>query len=196
MIRLLIHIACLIPVTVTVWLVLTDQAGANPIEYLTRELGDWTLRLLLITLSVRPAAVLSRTPALLLYRRAFGLHAFFYACCHFVTYIWLDQFFDWREIVHDVGERPFILAGFTAFVLLIPLAATSTRRAAAYLGSAWQTLHRLVYLAISAGMLHYWWLIRADYLQASIYLVMLLLLFGYRITRYVNRRRVIEALPS
>ena len=179
--RLAVHIACLLPLGIILWKVVTDTAGANPIEYLTRGSGAWTLRLLLITLTVRPLTRLLRLPALLAYRRAVGLQAFFYAVCHFTTYVWLDQFFYWYEIVEDIAERPFILAGFSAFLMLVPLAATSTRRAIARMGgSAWKRLHRLVYLAVSVGLLHYWWLIRADYAEAWIYLAILLLLFGYR----------------
>ncbi len=184
--RLLIHFACLVPLSIILWKVLSDTAGANPIEYLTRKSGDWTLRLLLITLTVRPLAQLLKLPVLLSYRRAVGLQAFFYAVCHFITYLWLDQFFGWYEIVADIKERPFILAGFSAFVLLVPLAATSTRWAVARMGQAWKNLHRLVYAAISAGLLHYWWLVRADYEKAWVYLMILSLLFGYRIVRFLR----------
>lgn len=185
--RLTVHIACLVPVSIIVWKVVSDAAGANPIEYLTRGSGEWTLRLLLITLMVRPLARLLKLPALLAYRRAVGLQSFFYALCHFTTYIWLDQFFDWYEIVEDIKERPFILAGFSAFVMLVPLAATSNRRAIARIGGlAWKRLHRLVYIAVSAGLLHYWWLIRADYAEAWVYLVILSLLFGYRIVHFAR----------
>ena len=184
--RFFVHIACLIPLSIILWKVLSDNAGANPIEYLTRGGGDWTFRLLLITLTIRPAAQLLKLPALLSYRRAVGLHAFFYASCHLCTYLWLDQFFDWYEIVADIKERPFILAGFSAFVMLVPLAATSTRRAVIWLGNGWKRLHYLVYVAISAGLLHYWWLVRADYEKAWVYLVILIVLFAYRIVQWVR----------
>ena len=185
------HVVCLIPISIVIWLVATDNAGANPIEFLTRELGTWTLRLLLITLTIRPLAQSFKLGKMLLYRRAVGLYSFFYACCHFVTYIWLDQFFDWQEIVSDIAERPFILAGFTAFVSLIPLAVTSNRWSVAKLGASWKTLHRLVYVSISVGLLHYWWLIRADYLEASVYLIILVGLFAYRIIRAGLRPRAV-----
>ena len=117
------------------------------------------------------------------------LYSFFYASCHFTTYLWLDQFFDWQAIWEDILDRPFIFAGFTAFVLLIPLAATSNNRAVRYLQHRWTLLHRLVYVIAIAGLIHYWWLIRADYLKAWIYLSLLVLLLGYRLTRYLHQSR-------
>ena len=189
LIRSLVHLLCLLPM---VWLIYTayqDGLGANPIEYITRYSGDWTLRILLVTLTVSPLARLTHTPRILKYRRAIGLYTFFYAVCHFVTYIWLDQFFDWNSIVLDIAKRPFILVGFTAFVLLIPLAVTSNDRAVRYLQNSWRTLHKLVYVIAIAGLLHYWWLVRADFLKATVYLIILSILFGYRIIAYVNARR-------
>ena len=188
MLRLVVHILCWVPISIILWRLLTDNAGANPIEFITRETGTWTLHFLLITLTIRPATRLFKRAKLLLYRRAVGLYAFFYGSCHFTTYLWLDQFFDWREIILDIAERPFILAGFSAFILLIPLAATSNRWAIIKLGAFWQTLHRLVYFSISIGLLHYWWLIRADYQRAWIYLIILSSLFAYRIVHALSRR--------
>ena len=187
-IRLTIHFACLIPLAWMVLQVVSDNAGANPIEYLTRGIGDWALRLLLITLSVRPASKLLKQPLLMRYRRAIGLYVFFYAVCHLTTYLWFDQFFDWNEIVKDIIKRPFILAGFITFVLLIPLAATSNRFSISHLKQKWSTLHRLIYVIACTALLHYWWLVRADFNKAWLYLSFLLLLFAYRLWIYILRR--------
>ena len=169
--------------------VVSGGGGANPVEYLTRGIGDWALQLLLITLSVSPLARVLRQPVLLRYRRAIGLHMFFYAFCHLMTYLWFDQFFDWGEIVHDIVERPFILAGFVSFVMLIPLAATSNRFAVARLMEHWKTLHKLIYVIACVALLHYWWMVRADFSKAWLYMLILVALLGYRIAVYALRLR-------
>ena len=192
MLRGIVHLLCLLPL---VWLIVTayrSGLGANPIEYITRYGGDWAFRMLLITLSISPLARIFHRPVIVSYRRALGLYTFFYALCHFITYIWLDQFFDWLSIVEDIAKRPFILVGFTAFVLLIPLAATSNALAVRYLQHHWITLHKLVYVIAITGLLHYWWLVRADFLKAWVYLTILLILFAYRLVNYAisqNRYR-------
>ena len=185
--RIFTHGLCLLPFIYLLYRGWNNQLGANPIEYITRYSGDWTLRMLLIVLAFRPLVHLTNMRWLLRHRRAVGLYSFFYASCHFTTYIWLDQFFDWQSIVEDILDRPFIFAGFTAFVLLIPLAMTSNNRAVLYLQHRWTLLHRLVYIIAIAGLIHYWWLIRADYLKAWIYLTILSLLLGYRLTYYLRQ---------
>jgi len=137
------------------------QAGdqTNPLEFITHGTGDWTLYLLCITLAVTPARRLTGLNWLLKLRRMLGLFAFFYATLHFVTFIWFDHFFDLAAIWKDVRKRPFITVGFAAFVLLIPLAATSTNAMVRRLGGKrWQALHRLIYLIAPLGVLHYWWM--------------------------------------
>src|SRR5205823_12745300 len=125
--------------------------------------GDWTLRFLLATLAITPARKLLHLPSLIKFRRMLGLFAFFYACLHFTTYIWLDKFFNVHEMLVDVAKRKFITVGFTAFVLLIPLAVTSTAGWIRRLGGKrWQTLHRLVYVSAICGVIHYLWLVKAD----------------------------------
>lgn len=177
-----LHIACWAPAAWITWLVLSDQAGANPIEFATRETGHWVLRFLLITLTVSPLARLAGMPYLVTgYRRMLGLYAFTYGIIHWLTYLWLDQFFDWGEILRDTFKRPFIFAGMTGFLLLVPLAATSTRAAVVKLGIVWKRIHRLVYAAVVAGILHYWWQVRADYLEVAVYTVILAGLFGVRL---------------
>ena len=192
--RCLVHFLCLLPAALLIYTAFTSGLGANPIEYLSRYTGDWTLRMLLITLAFSPAARLLSRPGLLHYRRAVGLYVFFYALLHFFTYIALDQFFDWFSIQEDIVKRPYILVGFTAFLLLWPLAVTSNRRAVAWLQHRWKTLHRLIYLIAVAGLIHYWWLVRADFAKAWIYLLILSLLFAYRIGVYINRQRRRSAL--
>jgi len=155
--------------------------GANPIEFITHSTGTWTLVFLLITLSVTPLRRLTGRNDLIRYRRMLGLFAFFYACLHFTTYIWLDQFFDWSAIVKDVIKRPFITVGFASFVLLIPLAATSTHAMQRRLKRRWQQLHRLVYLIAIGGVAHYWWLVKKDITQPALYALALALLLGFRL---------------
>ena len=146
-----------------------NTLGVNPLETLTRSTGTWTLRFLLLTLMITPLIRLIRAPALLRYRRMLGLFAFFYASVHLGTYLWFDKFFDLQEIWLDIQDRLFITAGMTAFALLVPLALTSTRRAQRALGNTWNRLHRLIYVATAAGLLHYFWLVKADYLEPIVY---------------------------
>lgn len=188
MAKVLLFLACLIPLGRLFWLAYADGLGANPIEFITRSTGTWTLVFLLITLSVTPLRHLTGRNALIRYRRMLGLFAFFYACLHFTTYIWLDQFFEWPAIVKDVIKRPFITVGFAAFVLLIPLAATSTHAMQRRLKRRWQQLHRLVYLIAICGVLHYWWLVKKDVTEPAWYALVLALLLGYRLVqRSINR---------
>jgi methionine sulfoxide reductase heme-binding subunit len=156
--------------------------GANPIEFITRDLGEWTLIFLLITLGVTPLRRLAGWQWLIKLRRMLGLYAFLYACLHFVTYIWLDQFFDLHEIIKDVLKRPFITVGFAAFLCLIPLAATSTNTMVRRMGGkAWQRLHRLVYAIAVFGVVHYWWLVKKDIRQPLLYALILAVLLGIRL---------------
>ena len=182
-----IFIACLIPLGLLGWDAYTQNLGANPIEKITHTTGDWTLSLLLVTLSVTPLRKLLGVPALIKFRRMLGLFAFFYACLHFTTYIWLDKFFNFHEMLVDVAKRKFITLGFTAFVLLIPLALTSTggwiRRLG---GKRWQSLHRLIYVSAIAGVIHYLWLVKADIRKPLEYGAVLALLLGYRVVLWIR----------
>lgn len=160
-----------------------DKLGANPIELITRSTGTWTLTFLMITLAVTPLRRLTRWHWLLRLRRMLGLFAFFYACLHFTTYIWLDQFFGWPAIWKDILKRRFIWIGFTAFVLLIPLALTSTNAAVRAMGARnWQRLHRVVYVIAICGVIHYWWLVKKDITQPAIYATVLTVLLAFRVT--------------
>ncbi|MCL5669583.1 MAG: protein-methionine-sulfoxide reductase heme-binding subunit MsrQ [Gammaproteobacteria bacterium] len=185
----LVFAACLIPLAWLILLALTNQLGANPIEKFTRGLGDWALRLLLITLCVTPLRKLMGWNGLIKLRRMLGLFAFFYVCLHFLSYLVLDQFFAWDEIVKDIIKRPFITVGFIGFVLLIPLAITSTNNMVKRLGGErWRQLHRLVYLIGITGVLHYFWMVKADLRQPLWYAVALTLLLGYRLWLNVASR--------
>jgi sulfoxide reductase heme-binding subunit YedZ len=154
--------------------------GANPIETITRSTGVWTLRFMLITLSVTPVRRLVGWNELIRVRRMLGLFAFFYGSLHLLTYVWLDQFFDWAAIVKDVAKRPFITAGFSAYVLLVPLAITSTAGMIRRLGGRrWRLLHRLAYATAALGVVHYWWLVKADIRPPRNYAIVLgVLLFA------------------
>jgi methionine sulfoxide reductase heme-binding subunit len=187
-----VFVACLTPLAVLTWQALTDNLGANPIDEITDRSGIWTLRLLLITLAVTPARRLTGWNRLIQLRRMLGLFAFFYGSLHFLTYIWLDQFFDIEEIIADVMERPFVTVGFASFMLLIPLAATSTTAMIKRLGGKWwQRLHRLIYAIAVGGVVHYLWLVKADIQQPLIYGGILGGLLAYRLWDLYGRRLLI-----
>ena len=153
-----LFVSALLPLLINVWLAAQDRLGANPIETLTRSSGDWALYFLALTLAITPLRRLSGQYWLQALRRMLGLFAFFYACLHFTTFIWFDHFFDLGEIGRDVWKRPFITVGFTALLLLIPLAVTSTNAMQRRLGRRWSQLHRLVYGVALLALLHFWWM--------------------------------------
>jgi sulfoxide reductase heme-binding subunit YedZ len=161
--------------------------GANPIDELMDNLGKWGLRLLLATLCVTPLAVSLRKPWLMGWRRMLGLYAFTYLGLHFLTWFVLDQWGDLRAIAADIAERPYITMGFSAFLMLVPLAVTSTRGWMRRLGARWQRLHRLVYPAAIAGCVHFWWQVKADWREPAVYAVLLAVLLAWRVRR--ARRR-------
>jgi len=177
----LVFLACLIPLGRLGWKALNAGLGANPIQVITWSTGTWTLVFLLVTLSVTPVRKLTRQYWLIQFRRMLGLFAFFYACLHFTTYIWLDQFFDWHGITKDVAKRPFITVGFTAFVLLIPLALTSTQASIRRLGKRWHRIHQLIYVTAVLGIIHYIWLVKKDIRKPVIYASILGVLLAYRL---------------
>jgi sulfoxide reductase heme-binding subunit YedZ len=187
--KVVVFLACLEPVAELSWKALHGGLGANPIEVITRSTGSWTLALLLVTLSVSPLRKLTGWLELIRLRRMLGLYAFFYGCLHFLTYIWLDKFFALHEILKDVYKRPFITAGFTAFVLLIPLAVTSTQGMIRRLGGKrWRWLHRLIYVSAAAGVVHYLWLVKADIRVPLIYACLLGVLMSYRLVAWTASR--------
>ena len=175
-----LFLLCMLPFCALAYNGFSGGLGANPIEEITHFTGEWALRFLLITLSITPLRKITRRNALVRFRRMLGLFAFFYACLHFSTYLVLDQFFDWNEIVLDVAKRPYISVGFSAFVLLIPLAVTSTNRMAQRLGNNWRRLHSLIYPIAILVILHYLWLVKADILPPLIYGAILCVLLALR----------------
>ncbi len=177
----LVFAVSLLPLAWMVWLGWQDQLGANPVETLSHRTGDWSLRFLLLTLAVTPLRRLNGWNWLQRFRRMLGLFAFFYVCLHFGVYLVFDQFFDGRAIVADIAKRPYITVGFTGWLLLIPLAVTSTNGMIKRLGRNWQRLHRLVYLIGVLGVLHYLWLVKADITEPLVYAGVLTVLLGYRL---------------
>jgi sulfoxide reductase heme-binding subunit YedZ len=193
-----VFLACLVPLALLGLGALQGKLGANPIERITHETGDWTLILLLVTLTITPLRRITGVNELISFRRMLGLFAFLYGTLHFLTYIWLDKFFDIHEIVKDVYKRPFITAGFTGFVLMIPLAITSTKGWIRRLGKRWQMLHRLIYASAIAGVVHYIWLVKKDVRKPMIYALVLGALLLWRMAAwFIKRQRVTAAtLPA
>ena len=188
-IKVPVFVLCLVPLTRLIWRGLNHELGANPIEFITHTTGDWTLIFLVLTLTITPARKLLRRPELIRFRRMLGLFAFFYGFLHFSTWIGLDKFFDLAEMLHDVRKRPFITAGFTGFVLMIPLAATSTAGWIRRLGGRrWQMLHRLIYASAVAGVVHYYWLVKSDVRKPVFYGTIVALLLAYRLGNRLLRK--------
>ena len=165
----LVFVLCLLPLTSIIWRIFLGDLGANPIETITFATGDWTLRFLLITLAISPFRQWFGLSALLRFRRMLGLFVFFYACCHFLVWFVADHAFEFGDMIEDIIDRPYITFGFSALMLLIPLAITSNIAMIRRLGKNWKKLHRSVYLIVVLGVLHYLWLVKADYFEPGIY---------------------------
>ena len=157
-----------------------DALGANPIEAITHHTGEWALRILLLTLAVSPIRRIFRFNSLIHFRRMLGLTCFLYVVAHFCIYIVLDQWFDFLAIIEDIKERPYITVGFLAFLLMVPLAVTSTDAMQRRLQSTWVKLHKLIYVIAVLAILHFWWLVKADLLEPMIYAAILIILLAYR----------------
>jgi methionine sulfoxide reductase heme-binding subunit len=186
--------AALVPLGLLVRAALSNGLGANPIEAVTHTTGDWTLRFLLMTLAVTPLRWITGWNPVVRFRRMLGLFAFFYGVLHLLTYLVLDKFFAWHEILRDVMHRRFIMVGALALSLLVPLAATSTAGMIRRMGGrAWQALHRLIYVSAVAGVIHYWWLVKADISKPRFYAVVLGALFGARLMVAWRRRQQVTA---
>lgn len=184
-----VFLACLLPVALLVWKGFQQLLGANPVDVITRTTGRWTLIFLLITLSVTPVRKLTHLAWLIRFRRMLGLFAFFYGTLHLMTYVWLDKFFDVHAMLHDIAKRKFITAGMTAWVLMLPLALTSTTGSIRRLGGKrWQKLHRLIYFSAAAGVVHFIWLVKADLRRPLTYSALLCLLLAYRLAIWINSR--------
>ncbi len=182
--RFVLFVNSIVPLTLLSWDAYFHHLGANPIEFVTRTSGILTLVFLLISLAVTPLRQLSGANWLIKFRRMLGLFAFFYACLHLLTYVWFDKFFNVSEIIQDVWKRWFILVGMASFLLLVPLAITSTNAMIKRLGGKrWQRLHKLVYLIAIGGVLHYWLLVKADTRVPLTFAAVLAVLLGYRIVK-------------
>lgn len=188
--KVAVFLLCLVPLGVLVWRLLTSNLGANPVEFIQHATGDWTLRFLVFTLCITPFRKLFKLPDLIRFRRMLGLFAFFYVCLHFLTYLGPDQSFDLAGMWKDVAKRPFITVGFTAFVLLIPLAITSTTGWIRRLGGKrWQLLHRCIYFAAVFGVVHYYWLVKSDVRKPLFYGALVAILLVWRLGDWLFKRR-------
>ncbi|HTH44560.1 MAG TPA: protein-methionine-sulfoxide reductase heme-binding subunit MsrQ [Oxalicibacterium sp.] len=198
-IKAIVFALALLPFARLAWGVFADQLGANPIEFITWNTGDWTLYFLCMTLAVTPLRRFTGWNWLVRLRRMIGLFAFFYASLHFTTFLWFDHFFDVQEMLKDVAKRPFILVGFTAFVLLIPLAVTSTNGMVKRLGAKrWQWLHRLIYVIAPLGILHFWWMKAGKHnfeqpiIFGTIVAILLLLRVVWAVQKRVKERTLVS----
>jgi methionine sulfoxide reductase heme-binding subunit len=185
----LLWIVCLAPFTRLLVQSFTGGLGVNPIETLTLSTGWWTLTLLMATLAISPIRRITGWNRIIQLRRPLGLFAFFYVCLHFLVYLVLDQFFAWSYIWEDIAERPFITVGFTAFLLLIPLAVTSTKGWIRRMGRNWQQLHTAIYVAAALGVIHFYWKVKADTREPLLFAFILLVLLAFRVPGALRRRR-------
>jgi sulfoxide reductase heme-binding subunit YedZ len=190
--KVVVFIACLAPLAKLFLLGVQGDPTftANSKQFVEHWTGDWTLRFLIITLAITPVRTILKTPQLIRFRRMLGLFAFFYGCLHFAAWLWLDRYFNWPEMLKDVAKRPYITVGFTGFVLMIPLAITSTAGWIRRLGGKrWQLLHRAIYLSAIAGVIHYYWLVKSDVRKPLQYAAMVAVLLAWRVASWFNDRR-------
>jgi sulfoxide reductase heme-binding subunit YedZ len=189
LLKLLMFVLCLGPAFVLTWKGFHNLLGANPIDVITRTTGRWTLTFLLITLGVTPLRRITAMAWLIRFRRMLGLYAFFYGSLHLMTYVWLDKFFDVHEMLHDIAKRRFITTGMTAWVLMLPLALTSTAGWIRRLGGKrWRILHRLIYCSAAAGVIHFIWLVKADLRRPLTYGAVLAALLAFRLLLWARTR--------
>jgi methionine sulfoxide reductase heme-binding subunit len=195
--KVAVFLLCLVPLGILVLRGLHNDLTANAVQFVEHWTGDWTIRFLIITLAVTPLRKILNLPQLIRFRRMLGLFAFFYSCLHFTTWLALDRFFNWPEMLKDVGKRPYITVGFTGFVLMIPLAITSTAGWIRRLGGKrWQLLHRAIYLSAISGVIHYYWLVKSDHRKPLQYAALVALLLGWRIVMWLNNRRQNTKAPG
>lgn len=195
--KVVVFLACLIPLANLLWRGFQSDLTLNPVEFVEHTTGDWVLRFLSITLAITPLRKMLRLPELIRFRRMMGLFAFFYLCLHFSTWIGVDRFFNWNEMLKDVAKRPFITVGFTGFVLLIPLAVTSTAGWIRRLGGKrWQMLHRAIYLSAIAGVIHYYWLVKSDVRKPLEYAFLIGILLAWRVWSWFSGRRKLRPAPA
>ncbi|MBC3883979.1 protein-methionine-sulfoxide reductase heme-binding subunit MsrQ [Undibacterium griseum] len=195
-IKQILFVCALIPFLRLLGFALTDRLGANPLEFISRNTGDWTLYFLSITLAITPLRRLLHVGWIVQLRRMLGLFGFFYASLHFLTFLWFDHFFDLEEMWKDVLKRPFITVGFAAFVCLLPLALTSTNRMMKRLGRHWQRVHRLIYGILPLGVLHYYWMKagKHDLSQPLLFALLIAVLLSLRLWWRWSGRRAASAV--
>lgn len=187
--KVVLFLICLVPFAVLLWKIIQNNLGANPVQFVEHWTGNWTLRFLIFTLCITPLRKLLRTPQLIRFRRMLGLFAFFYACLHFSTWIGIDRFFNLSQMWADVEKRRFITVGFAGFVLLIPLAVTSTAGWIRRLGGKrWQMLHRAIYASAIAGVIHYIWLVKSDERKPLEYAAIVGALLLWRVGAWARKR--------
>jgi len=192
--KVVLFLVCLIPLGGLTWRALGHDLGANPVEFIQLTTGRWTLRFLVFTLSITPFRKLLNLPDLIRFRRMLGLFAFFYVCLHFLTYLGPDQSFDLGAIWKDVAKRPFITIGFLGFLLLVPLAITSTASWIRRLGGRrWRILHRAIYLAAIAGVIHFYWKVKSDVRSPLFYGALVAILLLWRLGDWYSQRRFVIA---
>jgi len=189
----ILFVAALVPTAWLAWGLLVGDLGANPAETIQLQTGRWAFKFLLLTLAITPLRRLTGWNVVVQYRRMLGLFAFYYASLHFASYIVLDQYFDWRAMLADIGKRPFITVGFTAFALMVPLALTSTKGSIRRLGRRWQTLHRLIYVSAACAAIHFLWKVKVAAGDAVVYSAIVLALLGFRTIFWLRQRSVREA---
>ena len=188
--KVIVFLVCLVPLGGLIWRGFTNGLGANPVEFIQLTTGRWTLRFLVFTLSITPFRKVLNLPDLIRFRRMLGLFAFSYLCIHFLTYLVLDQSLDFRTIAKDVAKRPFITVGFLGFLLLLPMAITSTAGWIRRLGGRrWQMLHRGIYFAAVCGVIHYYWKVKSDVRLPVFYGMLVAILLLWRLGDWFSRRR-------
>lgn len=196
LIKVAAFFAALIPLGLLGLKAYQGNLGANPIEVITHSTGDWTIRFLLITLSITPLRRITGWQGGIRFRRMTGLYAFFYGLLHLTTWLWLDKFFDVHEMIADILKRRFITVGMAALLLMVPLALTSTKGWIRRLGKRWASLHRLIYVSAVLGVIHYWWLVKADITKPAQYALILAVLLGIRVVIAARKHSHPPAVPA
>jgi sulfoxide reductase heme-binding subunit YedZ len=192
--KLCVFLLSLVPFLALVWRGFRNDLTPNPVEFLQHQTGDWTLRFLVFTLCITPFRKALNLAELIRFRRMLGLFAFFYVCLHFLTYLGPDQAFNFAGMLKDVVKRPFITVGFAAFILLIPLAVTSTAGWIRRLGGKrWQALHRGIYFSAILGVLHYYWLVKSDVRKPLFYAFLVAILLLWRFANWFSKRKSLAA---
>ena len=195
LIKVAIWIFALLPLARLIWLGIHDDLSANPVEFVERSTGTWALVFLLITLSMTPIRLLTGQIWQIQLRRMLGLWMFFYACLHITTYVWLDYSFLWSDIVKDIIKHPYVIVGFSAFLLTIPLAVTSNSFMIKRLKKNWKKLHQLIYVIAILAILHFWWLVKKDVTEPFYYAAVLIILFGIRLYYQYSSKKVVNNNP-